>query len=63
MNLNEETKTIYPNISSIKGIGEAVGDQLYELGKNPSSNFVEEIKLLYGAKINKTIVDRAYCEN
>ena len=48
-------KIIYPNISSIKGIGDQVGVTLYELGQKQYDNFYDVLDTLYKNKINKTV--------
>ena len=52
--VNEVTKIITPNLSSIKGFGEQVVENLYELGKCPEETFLEEIPVILANKINRT---------
>ena len=58
VNISEETKTIYPNLSSVKGFGEGVVKVLYELGKQNYSSFIEVINTLISNSINKSIIDK-----
>jgi len=58
VNVNEQNKIIYPNMSSIKGFGESVSQTLYELGKNEYNNFSDILEALKGTKINKTVIDK-----
>jgi len=60
VNVDEEHKIIYPNLSSIKGFGEGVSQELYELGSSSSSfnNFIDLLDSLAETKINKTVLDK-----
>lgn len=58
VNIDEETKTIYPNLSSVKGFGEAVVNTLYELGKNNYDNFIDVLIALESNGVNKTIIEQ-----
>lgn len=58
VNINEENKIIYPNLSSIKGFGEGVAETLYQLGNEKYSTFVDVITALLSNSISKTIVDK-----
>lgn len=58
VNIDEEKKLIYPNLSSIKGFGEGVSQTLYELGQKQYKDFVEVLTALFSNSINKTIVDK-----
>lgn len=58
VNIDEETKTIYPNLSSVKGFGEAVVNTLYELGKNDYDSFIDVLTSLKSNGIDKTIIDK-----
>lgn len=58
VNINEENKIIYPNLSSIKGFGEGVAETLYQLGNEKYSTFVDVITVLLSNSISKTIVDK-----
>lgn len=42
--IDKENKTIYPNISSIKGFGESVAEELYKWGQNEYNTFLDVIK-------------------
>lgn len=56
--INEEEKLIYPNISSIKGFGEGVATELYELGQKEYGSFLDVLSALAESSINKTIIDK-----
>lgn len=56
--IDAENKVIYPNISSVKGFGEQVGQTLYELGQREYNDFLDVITVLELNKINKTILDK-----
>lgn len=58
VNINEETKTIYPNLSSVKGFGEAIVNTLYELGKNDYDNFIDVLINLERNGVNKTLIEK-----
>lgn len=58
VNINEENKIIYPNLSSVKGFGEGVAETLYQLGNEKYSTFVDVITALLSNSISKTIVDK-----
>lgn len=58
VNIDEKTKIIYPNLSSVKGFGENVVNTLYELGKNEYNNFVDLIRDMKSESINKTVIDK-----
>ena len=51
-----ENKIIYPNISSIKGIGERVGIILYKLGQDKYNSFYDVLTALYASGIDTTTV-------
>ena len=51
VNINEENKIIYPNLSSIKGFGEGVAETLYQLGNEKYSTFVDVITALLSNSI------------
>lgn len=57
VHVDEERKIIIPNISSIKGLGDQVGETLYELGQNHYNSFVDLYKDLCAHKINKTVIN------
>ena len=61
--INENTKTIYPNLSSIKGFGDAVSNTLYELGFNKYDSFYLVINNCLQNGINKTIFKNLICIN
>jgi DNA polymerase III alpha subunit len=56
--VDAENKIIYPNLSSIKGFGEAVSQALYELGQNNYNNFQDMLLALQGTKVNKTVLEK-----
>ena len=58
VNINEENKIIYPNLSSIKGFGEGVAETLYRLGNEKYNTFIDVITALLSNSISKTIVDK-----
>lgn len=58
VNINEENKIIYPNLSSIKGVGEGVAETLYRLGNEKYNTFIDVITALLSNSISKTIVDK-----
>ena len=58
VNIDEESKLIYPNLSSVKGFGEGVVETLYQLGQMQYDNFVSVLNTLLSNSINKTIVDK-----
>ena len=58
VNIDEKTKIIYPNLSSVKGFGENVVNTLYELGKNEYNNFVDLLRDMKSESINKTVIDK-----
>lgn len=58
VNINEENKIIYPNLSSIKGFGEGVAETLYQLGKQNYDSFIDVLTALYANSINKTVAEK-----
>lgn len=55
--VDSQTKTIYPNLSSVKGFGEQVATILYQLGQKGYSSFYEVLNVLFSEQgINKTII-------
>lgn len=58
VNIDEENKIIYPNLSSIKGFGEIVSTTLYELGLSEYADFATFLDALKGSKINRTVLDK-----
>jgi DNA polymerase III alpha subunit len=58
VNVDEEHKIIYPNLSSVKGFGEMVSQSLYELGLKEYKDFSELLESLSNTQINKTVLDK-----
>ena len=58
VNIDEKSKLIYPNLSSVKGFGEGVVETLYQLGQMQYDDFVSVLNTLLSNSINKTIVDK-----
>ena len=58
VNVDEENKIIYPNLSSIKGFGEGVAAKLYEMGLSNYTDFTVFLDDLKGGKINRTVVSK-----
>ena len=58
VNINEENKIIYPNLSSIKGFGEGVAETLYRLGNEKYNTFVDVITALLSNSISKPIINK-----
>ena len=58
VNIDETTKTIYPNLSRVKGFGENVVNTLYEFGKENYDSFIDILIALESNGVNKTIVDK-----
>lgn len=57
VNVNEEEKVIYPNLSSIKGFGEKVAEELWEISQaNPDSFYAVE-EAVKSSSINKTLME------
>jgi len=56
VNVDEASKVIYPNLSSIKGFGEGVASTLYEMGLKDYKDFIIFLDDLKGGKINRTVV-------
>ena len=54
--VDEKEKTIYPNLSSIKGIGESVSCILYDISKLDNKDFFDVLRNI-GSKINKPIIE------
>lgn len=55
--VDSQAKTIYPNLSSVKGFGEQVATILYQLGQKGYSSFYEVLNVLFSEQgINKTII-------
>ena len=58
VSINESKRLIYPNMSSLKGFGDWVGDTLYELGKNQYDDFIPLYNDMISSGINKTLIDK-----
>lgn len=56
--IDKENKIIYPNLSSIKGLGEGVSDVLYDIGLHNNGDFIRVLKEILESSINKTVVDK-----
>lgn len=54
--VDDNNKTIYPSLSSIKGFGKQVSEILYEMGKNPYNTFIDFLMDLQGKGINKSVL-------
>lgn len=54
INIDEENRTIYPNLSSIKGFGEKVVAQLYETSQGEFNNFQDVYSVLKTTALNST---------
>lgn len=54
--INDETKTIYPSLASIKGIGEQAAKDLSTLSGRKLSTMLDFLKATSGTSINKTVV-------
>ena len=53
--VDDETKTIYPNLSSIKGIGKNAAKAISEIAKNGADNIVDIYISTNGTKINGSV--------
>lgn len=58
VSIDEETHIIYPNMSSLKGFGEAIGETLYDLKDNKYESFIDLYVDMILSGINKTIIDK-----
>ncbi len=56
--IDVQEKVIYPNLSSLKGFGEQVSENLYQLGLNQYDNFLNLLIDLETTSINKTVIDK-----
>lgn len=56
--VDDKTRIIYPNLSSIKGIGSKVGDTLITLYNAGYDNIVDIYLATKGTNINKTVFER-----
>lgn len=54
VNIQEEEKIIYPNLSAVKGFGEKVVEQLYEVGQGEFEDFSNVYESLLKTALNKT---------
>lgn len=58
IHINEKKRIIYPNMSSLKGFGDWVGETMYELGQNHYDSFIELYLDMRGHSMNNTIIDK-----
>ena len=58
VSIDEETHIIYPNMSSLKGFGDAIGETLYNLRDNKYESFIDLYQDMISNGINKTIIDK-----
>lgn len=56
--VDEENKVINPNLSSVKGIGEKVAEELYQISLEKPESFYEIEKLISQSSINKTVMEK-----
>lgn len=56
--VNEESHLIYPNMSSLKGFGDWVGEAMYELGQNKYDDFIDVYNDMIEIRLNNTIIDK-----
>lgn len=56
--VDEENKVINPNLSSVKGIGEKVAEELYQIASEKPKSFYEIEKLISQSSINKTVMEK-----
>lgn len=54
VNIDEKNRIIYPNLSAVKGFGEKVVEQLYEVGQEEFDDFHGVYKALSQTILNKT---------
>lgn len=58
INIDEQTKVIYPNLSSLKGFGENIAIDLFKIGQREYKDFIEVIKTIREETVvNKTQLD------
>ena len=58
IHIDEETKTIYSNLSAIKGFGDKVGESLYEIGLNHYESFIDVLPILRANEIDSSTLDK-----
>ena len=56
--IDDETKTIYPNLSSVKGIGEKAVLDMVEISKQGIDNFVDIYRSIKGTSINASVFEK-----
>lgn len=56
--IDDETKTIYPNLSSVKGIGEKAVLDIVEISKQGIDNFVDIYRNIKGTSINASVFEK-----
>ena len=56
--IDGETKTIYPNLSSVKGIGEKAVLDMVVISKQGIDNFVDIYKSIKGTSINASVFEK-----
>lgn len=56
--VDDETKTIYPNLSSVKGIGEKAVIDMVDISKRGIDNFVDIYKSIKGTSINASVFEK-----
>jgi len=58
VSINEDNHIIYPNMSSLKGFGDWVGESMYKLGQNKYDDFIDLYNDISDEGINNTIIDK-----
>lgn len=53
--VDDETKTIYPNLSSVKGIGEKAVKDMVSIANQGIDNFIDIRRSIKGTKINESV--------
>lgn len=53
--VDDETKTIYPNLSSVKGIGDKAVQSIMDIYKSGKNNFIDIYLAIKGTNINKSV--------
>ena len=53
--VDDETKTIYPSLSSVKGIGAMAVSDIYQISQRGYKDFVDIYLAIKGSKVNKTV--------
>ena len=56
--IDDKTKTIYPNLSSVKGIGEKAVLDMVEISKQGIDNFVDIYRSIKGTSINASVFEK-----